>query len=394
MASAAALLEGTLGYWAGAFERRATALDVALDGARWWQAMTDRTPPSWATPHELAFETPVARLRDFSQGSRRRVTPTLLLPPQAGHDSCIVDFSERQSQVRTIRAAGLERLFSLDWVGATQESKDSTIDDYIDVVDRAVEEIGGPVNLIGDCQGGWLATIWAALRPDLVNTLTIGGAPIDFHAGKPVIGDWVAYLSDQADMTFYRSAVAAGNGVLDGRFILNGFVGIKPENEISKQLQLLAHLHEQEHRERYRAFEDWFKHTQDLAGPFYLWIVEHLFRDNALIQGELELGGKRVDLAAIDAPLNLLAGSEDHITPPAQVFALAGAASTPASKVAKDTAKGGHLGLFMGSGALRDHWPPLLANVLEHSRQNARKGDARRQARKRTPKPPRTIPAP
>jgi poly(3-hydroxybutyrate) depolymerase len=35
------------------------------------------------------------------------------------------------------------------------------------------------VNLIGDCQGGWLATVYAALRPEPINTLTIAGAPID-----------------------------------------------------------------------------------------------------------------------------------------------------------------------------------------------------------------------
>ena len=48
---------------------------------------------------------------------------------------------------------------------------------------RAVERIGAPVNLVGDCQGGWLAAIYAALHPGRVHTLTVAGAPIDFHAG-------------------------------------------------------------------------------------------------------------------------------------------------------------------------------------------------------------------
>ena len=49
---------------------------------------------------------------------------------------------------------------------------------------QSVELLGGRVNLIGDCQGGWLATIYAALHPERVNTLTIAGAPIDFHARR------------------------------------------------------------------------------------------------------------------------------------------------------------------------------------------------------------------
>ena len=104
-----------------------------------------------------------------------------------------------------------------------------------------------------------------------------------------------------------------------------------------------------------------------VPGAFYLWIVEHLFRDNELIAGELEVGGERVDLGRIECPLNLLAGAADHITPADQVFALADYASTPADDVMRDTTAGGHLGLFMGHEALSRHWPPLLAAVRARS---------------------------
>jgi len=118
---------------------------------------------------------PVARLRDFTDGYTDDVVPTLVLPPQAGHDSCIVDFSPRQSQMQVIRAAGLTRAYALDWIGATQATKDTTVDDYLRVIAEAIAHVGGPVNLVGDCQGGWLATIYAALRPEDVHTLSIAG---------------------------------------------------------------------------------------------------------------------------------------------------------------------------------------------------------------------------
>lgn len=137
------------------------------------------------------FETPIARLRDFWTGSCALV-PTLVLPPQVGHDSCIVDYWATQSQMRTILGSGLGRAFSLDWVGATAETADAAIEDYLDVVDRAIEHCGGRANLIGDCQGGWLAAIYAALHPERVNTLTLAGAPVDFHAGEPVIHEMLA----------------------------------------------------------------------------------------------------------------------------------------------------------------------------------------------------------
>jgi poly(3-hydroxyalkanoate) synthetase len=367
MAAWGAALDGLSTWCAGAIERRATAPELALDWMRWWAAATQRRRPRWASPNEVVFEAPVARLRDFSSPGHGEVLPTLVLPPQAGHDSCIVDFSPAQSQMRTILAAGLERAYALDWIGATATTKDATIDDYMDVIDRAIDHLGGRVNLIGDCQGGWLATIYAGHHPERVNTLTIAGAPVDFHAGEPVVHAALKRLAPGGNLAFYRGLVAAGGGVLRGEQMLAAFIAIKPENEIARQLHLLNSVNDPDELQRYQEFEDWFKYTQPIPGRFYLWIVEHLFRDNALIAGKLEVRGERVELARIECPLNLLAGATDHITPPDQVFALANYASTPAEQIFRETTTGGHLGLFMGREALRDHWPRLLAAVRTHS---------------------------
>src|SRR5262249_9609727 len=146
----------------------------------------------------------------------------------------------------------------------------------------------------------------------------------------------VQALADD-DLSFFRGLVATGNGVLKGEYLIGGFIVIKPENEVGKQLQLLAHVRDPRHVERYRAFEDWFKHTQDIARPVYLWVVAPLFRDNELIRGELRIGEEPVDLGRIDCPVNLLAGATDHITPPDQVFALAGAVATAPRLVTRRT---------------------------------------------------------
>jgi poly(3-hydroxyalkanoate) synthetase len=362
-------VEAASAWWAGAIRRRATPAELIVDYVRWLGEVAGRGKPSWSSPHEIVFEAPVARLRDFSRtGPRSNVVPTLVLPPQAGHDSCIVDFSPEQSQMRTILETGLTRAFTLDWIGATQQTKDVTIDDYLAVIDRALDHMGGRANLIGDCQGGWLATIYAALHPERVNTLTIAGAPIDFHCGEPVIHAALRTLAPNGDLAFYRTLVKAGGGMLSGEHMLAGFILIKPDNEIGRQLQLLANLDDAQHVGRYREFENWFKHTQAIPGDFYLWIVEHLFRDNELIAGTLEVGGGRVDLRRIGCPLNLLAGETDHITPPEQVFALADHVATAEPDILRDTTRGGHLGLFMGHEALSNHWPRLLSAVLERSR--------------------------
>jgi poly(3-hydroxybutyrate) depolymerase len=362
-----AALRGSTDYWTGALSRRASPTDMSLDLLTWWATAVRREPPRWATKHKIIAEWPIARLRDFSDPNPREMVATLLLPPQAGHDSCIVDYDPQQSQIRTAQKAGLDRVFSLDWIGATDATKDASTEDYLAVIFDAVGNLGGRVNLVGDCQGGWLAVIYAALHPDTVHTLTIAGAPVDFHAGEPLIHDWMRVLSPGRDIDFYRHLVAANGGVLPGQFLLAGFMAMQPDAEIDRQLQLLAHIHEPAHVARYRRFESWFQHTQPIPGAFYLWIVEHLFQNNELVAGTLCIGDDTVDLRRITCPLYLLAGATDHITPAPQVFALADHAGTGATEIVQRQTTGGHLGLFMGREALRRHWSPLFLEIAAQS---------------------------
>jgi poly(3-hydroxyalkanoate) synthetase len=361
--SLAELTRAAGSVWAGAARGATTPVDLAGRGLLWWSTMLNRRTPRWNLPNEVVLSTPFAHLRDFSHGSTDDVVPTLVLPPQAGHSSTVVDFSPSQSQLAVIRAAGLTRAYALEWRAATPATRHVTITDYLAVIDESVDRVGGRVNLVGDCQGGWLAAIYAALHPHRVHTLTLAGAPIDFHAGESVIASSTRALTSAFGLAPYRALVAVGHGNMPGRAVLGNFIGIQPQAELSRQLQLLENITDTAHVERYRVFEDWFKHTQDIPGAFYLWLVEHLFWGNELISGDLVVGGRRADLGAITCPLYLLAGAADHITPPAQLFAVAEAVGTPRDEITMRTAAGGHLGLFMGRDALREDWPALMEAV-------------------------------
>jgi poly(3-hydroxyalkanoate) synthetase len=366
--SLAELARASRSIWAGAAARRATPLDIATQGALWWTSMTDRRVPEWHLPHRTVLSTPFAHVHDFSPvGAATDVVPTLVLPPQAGHSSHVVDFAPGQSQLTVLLEAGLTQLYAMEWRPATAATRDVTITDYLDIIDRAVIQAGGRANLVGDCQGGWLATIYAALHPERVHTLTLAGAPIDFHAGESLIAASTHVLTRAMGMAPYRTLVALNGGNMSGRAVLSNFILMQPQTELGRQLALLENLGDPQHVERYRAFEDWFKHTQDIPGAFYLWLVEHLFHKNELIDGRLVVDGRRADLADITCPLFLLAGARDHITPPAQLFAAADAVGTDPGEIVQRTSAGGHLGLFTGRQALTEDWPVLMAEVRARS---------------------------
>jgi poly(3-hydroxybutyrate) depolymerase len=367
-----ALLGGVTGYTASVLRRRLGPLDVAYELAEWWQVLTLREQPQWMTPHDVLTKWPQARLLDFSTvPDDHDQRPTLLLPPQAGHSSTIVDYSADQSQIRTARTAGVTRLFCLDWLPATAATAESSIGDYVAILDETTERLGGRVNLVGDCQGGWLAALYAGLRPERVAALAVAAAPIDFHAGHTAIQDWVRLLGGptrpRGGTAFYRSLVALGGGVQPGRNQITGFKMLQPAAELERAMELLTHIDDAEYVDDYVRFTNWFEWGQDLPGAFYLWIVEHLFIDNALITSRLSVptptGPATVDLTRIDCPIFLLAGRRDHITPPEQVWALADHVSTPPTMISRRLVDAGHLGLFMGTAALHDHWSAVFADL-------------------------------
>ncbi|WP_235653598.1 alpha/beta fold hydrolase [Mycolicibacter icosiumassiliensis] len=334
---------------------------------RWARSAFERKAPVWTTAHSIARVWPIARLRDFSRHPESGGIPVLVLPPQAGHDSCVVDFAPGQSQIETIQSAGIGRVAALDWVGAKHETRDSTIEDYLAVISEAVDLLGGRVNLVGDCQGGWLGAIYAATHPEKVHTLTVAGAPIDTKRGEPQLQQWLALFNADLGLPAHRMLVALHGGIWPGQYQLAGFKSMEPAGQFERLAQLLGNAHDDAALTHYAKFADWFEHTQDISGAFYLWIVEHLFVRNELANGTLRVAGEKVDLGRIDCPVYLIAGDRDHITPAEQVWALEDHVSTNAENITRRLVSAGHLGLFMGRHALQEHWAVVFEDIARRS---------------------------
>ena len=314
--------------------------------------------PQWASPNKIVYDLHTFTLRDFSTAEKSDGIPTLVLPPYAGHTSTIADFHKKQSLIETLAQNGVTRLFATDWRSATHEMKDYDIDHYLAELHIAVGDLGGRVNLVGLCQGGWMASLYAARFPSQVASLVCAGSPLDTQAGTGGLRE----LANDLPMSFYENLVAAGGGLLKGQFMLEGFKSMHPEEHIvNKYVTLYEHIDDPTFLRRNEAFERWYENTVNLPGRWYLQVIQQLFKENRFAKGEFVALGRNVKPQAITCPLYLLAGTTDDITPADQVFNATKFFGTPADMVVKELTTGGHIGLFMGSHALKENWPKIAA---------------------------------
>ncbi|MDI6737206.1 MAG: alpha/beta fold hydrolase [Nanoarchaeota archaeon] len=311
--------------------------------------------PDWATKHKSSLSLDNCNLLDFSQNKSDK--PVFIIPPQAGHHSCIADYDANQSLVEASLKAG-KKTYAAEWKSATFKQRGSTIDDCIISMKKCIEKIGSKVSLIGLCQGGWQSAIYASLYPEDVSSLVLAAAPIDFHAGNGMI----TKCALSAPMAFYESMVMAGNGVLDGKFMVMGFKMMNPEDRFFNDYRdLFEHIDDENFMKRARKFRAWYEYTQNLPGKFYLQVVKELFKENKLIKGKLEILGRKVNMKNISCPLYLIGGEKDDITLPEQVFAAEKYVSS--KDITKLTVPAGHIGVFMGTKIVRDYWPGIFSSL-------------------------------
>lgn len=313
--------------------------------------------PKWTTANRIKLELPNVILRDFSVGKDEDAI--LIIPPQAGHHSSIADFGRGQSLVGAALKAGKKSVYAAEWRGATPERKNETIDDFILSMRECIKSINSKVTLIGLCQGGWQAAIYAALFPEDIQCLVLAAAPIDFHAGNSKIGKCTSLMP----LSFYRSLVMMGGGLLDGKFLLTSFKMLNPlERYCGDYFDLFFNIADDIYLERNRKFREWYEYTQSVPGDFFLQVVEELFIGNKLINGELIILGKKVDLSTINHPLFLIAGEKDDITPGEQLFNIEHYVKS--QSINKYMLPAGHIGIFMARKIIDNYWPIIFKAIF------------------------------
>jgi len=311
--------------------------------------------PTLATANRIMLSLRTMEFRDYSRSGSTGV-PTIVDAPFAGHSAMIADYAKGQSLVETLLANGVERVFLTDWRSATDDMKDLEIDQYLAEINVCVDDLGGRVNLVGLCQGGWMSAMYAARFPHKVASLVLAGSPIDTSAGNGPI----KRMAHRSPASFYEELVALGGGLMRGKYMLAGWKNMHPaEHYVQQHIDLYEHIDDPAYLKKTETFESWYENPLDLPGRWYLQAIVQLFKENRLAKGTFVGLGQRLDLRNVTCPTYLLAGETDDITTKEQVFDAVKYLGTRPQDIEQKLVPGGHIGLFMGSRTLRDTWPAI-----------------------------------
>ncbi len=276
----------------------------------------------------------------------------------------MVDLQESRSMVRNLLALGVD-LYLIDWGYPGPTERWLTMEDYIDgyidncvnaiCEERAVEQ----VNLLGICQGGTFSLCYAALHPEKVKNLITMVTPVDFHvegtAGCGLLNSWVRGMDPDA--------MVAAFGNIPGDYMNFGYLMLRPfALNVGKYIDLPAIASDEEKLLNFLRMEKWIFDSPDQAGEAWRKFIKDFYQGNKLISGDVELGGRTVELSQIKMPVLNLYAEQDHLVPPASSLALGDLVGS--SDYTAHSFPVGHIGMYV-SGKVQKSLPPLLAEWLQ-----------------------------
>ncbi len=270
----------------------------------------------------------------------------------------MIDLQEDRSLVRNLLDQGLD-VYVVDWGYADRGDRYVTLDDYVngwiaDCVEAICERHGlDRVNVLGICQGGTMSLCYAALHPERVQNLITMVTPVDF-SDRSVVNEWVRAVD--ADL------MADTLGSIPGELITVGFMTRSPfANSVRKYLGLVDILDDDAKLRAFLRMEKWIFDTPDLPGESFRQWVKDFYQGNKLIAGEVELGGRRVDLRSVTMPVLNVYGEQDDIAPPAMAEPLARYVGT--GDYTSRAFPVGHIGMYVSS-KMQTELAPTLARWL------------------------------
>jgi polyhydroxyalkanoate synthase len=181
-------------------------------------------------------------------------------------------------------------------------------------------------------------------------------SPVDFHVDGAVLNSWTRAID--------ADALVDALGTVPGELIGLGFMARSPfQRQLRKYLDVIDIVDDEEKLRSFLRMERWIFDTPDVPGEAFRQWVKDFYQGNKLVKGEVELGGRRVDLGRLTMPILNVYAERDDLVPPASATALERC-------VVSDDYTGrsfpvGHIGMYVSSRMQREVPPTLAGWLLE-----------------------------
>lgn len=318
-----------------------------------WLHATLPRPPVATTPHDVIHRQGKLAVRYYAPtGGPARQTPIVVIPSMINRAS-ICDLEPDRSLVAGLAALG-QPVYLIDWGVPGPEDAAQDVATTLDrLLHRSIQRTlrharATSAVLLGYCQGGTLAAMYAARHPSNVAALTCLATPVRFSEGGRF-----ARFCDAAWCDV--DALVGSDGLVGTELMGAAFKLLDPMGNWTKYLALEEASRHPAALARALTRERWLEENVPLPGVFAREFIVNAYQHDKLLDGTWQVAGETVDLRRITCPLLVTPCERDFIAPPAACLPLATA--TGSRQVRVEVLRTGHIGVVVGGFGPKVYYP-------------------------------------
>lgn len=316
------------------------------------------------TPRDLVFQMDKMKLYHYKPMVKSPNSIPVLIVYALMNKQYIMDIQQNKSFVKKLLELGLD-LYIVDWGYATPEDRYNTMEDYVEgymgaAVDFILRSINQPqINLLGKCQGGTFAAMYASLHPEKIKNLVTIAAPFDFDVEDGLLFKWAKYMN--------IDSLVDGYGMIPGDFLNISFIMLNPYNlAVDKYINMVDNLDDPESLGEFLRMEKWLFDSPAQAGENYRTWMKDLWQENKLIKNEFYLGDQKINLKNITMPLLNIYGDKDNLIPASASMPLNQAVGSKDQQSISYPV--GHAGIVASNRSQREIAPKVAEWLKERSK--------------------------
>ncbi len=298
-------------------ERGGGKLDIALTDYDQFQVGVNVA----TAPGKVVYQNEIFQLLQFDPATEQvHEVPLLIFPPWI-NKYYILDLRPENSMIRWLSEQGFT-VFLASWVNPDVHLADMTFEDYVrhgayEAVAQVIRQTGSEkVNAVGYCIGGtMLSTALAHMAAEGVEPI----ASATFFAAQQEFsdpGELSVFIGDDWLEEIERR-IDEGGGVLSGASMAGTFNMLRA-NDLIWSPFVSNYLMGKDPKPFDLLF--WNSDQTRMPKALHLFYLREFYRHNRLARGELEIGGRRLNLGEVRIPIFVQSSEGDHIAPYASVY--------------------------------------------------------------------------